>query len=196
MVNPVTNCELPHNIKACHNNQFNQNTPQQEIQTLHQNPQRQTKSIPKLPVPRRCVTPSLPPTTLPAAAVLFSPSPVHSERRWVLSGGFGEMECLTSIALVRIALSEPCKGEFAILTNNRRRSQTPHFATAPGWHPPPLTSLPIKKTGRHHAPCFILLITFSLVNSSLSFSSKALEISFVRASNLGIVIFFSAFALF
>ena len=42
----------------------------------------------------------------------------------------------------------------------------------------------------------ILLITFSLVNSSLSFSSKAFEMLFVNASNLGMVIFFSALARF
>lgn len=42
----------------------------------------------------------------------------------------------------------------------------------------------------------ILLITFSLVNSSLSFSSSAFWIFFVRASYIGIVMFFSAFARF
>ena len=42
----------------------------------------------------------------------------------------------------------------------------------------------------------ILLITFSLVNSSLSFSSSAFWMFFVRASYIGIVIFFSAFARF
>lgn len=44
--------------------------------------------------------------------------------------------------------------------------------------------------------CFIRLITLSLVNSSRSFSSKALEISFVRVSYLGMVIFFRALARF
>ena len=37
------------------------------------------------------------------------------ERKWVPSGGIAEMERLASIAIYKIALSEPCKGEFAIL---------------------------------------------------------------------------------
>jgi hypothetical protein len=46
------------------------------------------------------------------------------------------------------------------------------------------------------APSFVLLITLSLVNSSLSFSSKALDIFLVNTWNRGIVIFFRALARF
>lgn len=45
------------------------------------------------------------------------------------SGGIAEMGRLASIAIYKIALSEPCKGEFAILRDNRRRSQTPILAS-------------------------------------------------------------------
>ena len=51
------------------------------------------------------------------------------ERKWVPSGGGAEMGRLASIAIYKIALSEPCKGEFAILRDNRRRSQTPILAS-------------------------------------------------------------------
>ena len=44
--------------------------------------------------------------------------------------------------------------------------------------------------------CFILFITFSRVNSSRSFSSRAFWISLVSVSYLGIVIFLRAFARF
>ena len=64
------------------------------------------------------------------------------ERKWVPSGGIAEMGRLASIAIYKIALSEPCKGEFAILPDNRRRSQTPILASLPAGipflsHPPP-----------------------------------------------------------
>ena len=51
----------------------------------------------------------------PGAACSRRPFPVTSERKWVPSGGIAEMERLASIAIYKIALSEPCKGEFAIL---------------------------------------------------------------------------------
>ena len=57
------------------------------------------------------------------------------ERKWVPSGGIAEMGRLASIAIYKIALSEPCKGEFAILPDNRRRSQTPILASLPAGIP-------------------------------------------------------------
>ena len=51
----------------------------------------------------------------PGAACSRRPFPVTSERKWVPSGGIAEMGRLASIAIYKIALSEPCKGEFAIL---------------------------------------------------------------------------------
>ena len=51
------------------------------------------------------------------------------------SGGIAEMGRLASIAIYKIALSEPCKGEFAILPDNRRRSQTPILASLPAGIP-------------------------------------------------------------
>lgn len=64
------------------------------------------------------------------------------------SGGIAEMGRLASIAIYKIALSEPCKGEFAILPDNRRRSQTPILASLPAGIPFLSLCTGEEKTGR------------------------------------------------
>ena len=120
MVNLVRNCELPQKESANVSYQYT------------------TLSKRNYHPPLFPGAASLPPAHQllpPAAAVLFFPSPVHRERKGMPAGGLCQNGRLTSIASGRIALSEPCKGEFAILPDNRRRSQTPILASLPAGIP-------------------------------------------------------------